>query len=153
MYKRSFRSPSSVLLNKRRSLLRKRASLPALPQAMSSEDFRLRRFGSLGALPHRRKADKAGLPAPELASRVFRWRGLCVHFPRERCSIEAAPCVFQYPLRKLLCLTHLTQAISNNHVDVASLCKTFGKQNTVTPNGQGVARNSCGAFDRFLSRV
>src|SRR5690349_220721 len=48
MYRISLRSPSSALLSKRRSLLRKRASLPTLPQAMSSEDLRLGRFGSCG---------------------------------------------------------------------------------------------------------
>src|SRR3989442_15626851 len=42
------RSPSSTFPSKRRSLLRKRASLPTLPQAMSSDDLRLGRFGNCG---------------------------------------------------------------------------------------------------------
>src|SRR5271155_1099407 len=46
MYRMSLRSSSSALLNRRRSLLRKRASLPVLPQAMSSDDLRLGRFGN-----------------------------------------------------------------------------------------------------------
>src|ERR1700685_982208 len=46
MYRISLRSSSSALLNRRRSLLRKRASLPELPQAMSSDDLRLGRFGN-----------------------------------------------------------------------------------------------------------
>jgi len=46
IYSSSLRSSSSALLSKRRSLLRYRASLPEVPQAMSSDDFRLGRLGS-----------------------------------------------------------------------------------------------------------
>ena len=46
MYRISLRSSSSTLLKRRRSLLRKRASFPTLPQAISSDDFRLGRLGS-----------------------------------------------------------------------------------------------------------
>src|SRR5713101_7740719 len=47
-FRRSFLSSSADLANRRRSLLRYRASLPELPQAISSDDLRLGRFGSLG---------------------------------------------------------------------------------------------------------
>src|SRR6266571_6038619 len=47
-FRRSFLSSSADLANRRRSLLRYRASLPELPHAISSDDLRLGRFGSLG---------------------------------------------------------------------------------------------------------
>jgi len=48
MYKMSLRSCSFALPNRRRSLFRNFSSLPELPQAISSEDFRVSRFGNLG---------------------------------------------------------------------------------------------------------
>ena len=48
MCSKSLRSLSAALPSRRRSLFRYRASLPLLPHEMSSDDFSLGRFGSLG---------------------------------------------------------------------------------------------------------
>jgi len=94
--------PSSALLNRRRSLLRKRASLPELPQAMSSDDFTLGRFGQIGAVLHlvEELIEWGTLERERAFSNVS--KRYCMAIPTRECNNEVTPYAFRYRPGKVL---------------------------------------------------
>src|SRR2546423_584427 len=95
MYRMSLRSPSSTLLSKRRSLLRKRASLPTLPQAMSSDDLRLGDSATVAVPRRHKRVDRVGTRERERVFPTFRWPGQYDHSLRGKYNNEADPFVFR----------------------------------------------------------